>query len=129
MQVDLPILKVYTAIQRDRIVREFLSGNGHPLCSLCGEDVHLGFQYGESASVRLDARCGGCGEGFSWVPPAAGGNWDSLHLAYFEERRAAGVDLRCPVDDCRVVIVEYGDGVVVYRCPFCARTGSPGPFA
>lgn len=123
----LPVLPTYTTAARDRMIREFLSGNGHPGCGLCGDPVNVRFRYAAAEKIRVEAECSGCGAGFQWTPPPATAGWSTLHLAYFRERREAGVDLRCPFDDCRVVTVEYSEHDIRFRCPFCGRSGAvPG---
>lgn len=121
MDAHLPVMQHYTDADRQRIVREFLRGEAHPVCPLCGEEILMRISYRQQDRAHIEAECPGCGENFVWSPPPVTGRWEPLHIAYFLERRRLDTDLRCPYDDCRVATVEYSEGTVVFRCPFCNR--------
>ncbi len=120
MDADLPVIQGYSEAARQEMVREFLSGDTQPVCVLCGEEVLVRMSCPPRGQARIEMECPKCRESFVWSPPPPG-RWEPLHLAYFLERRRLDADLRCPYDDCRVLTVEYSDGTVLFRCPYCSR--------
>ena len=114
----------YQREEKESVIREFFTLGGRPLCVHCGEEFDIRLSYGARKEVTLAVSCRGCANGFTWSPPRNPSTWEPLHLDYFEERRRAGAELRCPFDDCGVSCAEYSDGRVTFRCPYCGRTGS-----
>ena len=113
----------YPESDRQQILREYFRGaDDAPLCPACGEDLEIRLDL-DSEHPLLDVSCPGCRRRFRWAQEQDEQPWRPLYLAYFVERLRKGRPLRCPIDDSRVVTVDFGDGVVEFRCPFCNRRG------
>lgn len=95
-----------------------------PACPHCGEELWVTSNYrAEEGRIEIFVHCPDCGGRFSWIQERSPQPWKPIQLAYLEERYRAGEVPRCPADDCRVTILEFSDGVLEFRCPYCNRRG------
>lgn len=107
----------------DQLVREYFRGE-ETLCFACGGDVKCALETDSSGTPQLMGRCLGCQKVFEWRQNTAIGKWRRIHLNYFLECRRKGLPPRCPIDDSTVFYMEYSDGLLEFRCPYCNRRGS-----
>jgi DNA-directed RNA polymerase subunit RPC12/RpoP len=107
--------------ESDALVREYLSTSEVPLCPACGEELRFHLDYAGADPMRIRVACPGCASGFTWTQPTPEDAWSELHVRYFLERVREGGEIRCPVDDCRVVYGEHSEGAREFRCPYCGR--------
>lgn len=120
-------MKTYSEQEREEIVRAYFASHEEgedPRCPECGELLEIESDYTSiSASPVLEGHCPDCHRTFSWTQTQAEQPWKELHLRYFLERFKADRPLRCPFDDCSVIAVDFEDGVLEFRCPYCNHRG------
>ncbi|HLV00328.1 MAG TPA: hypothetical protein VKZ59_03625 [Acidobacteriota bacterium] len=120
------ILLGYSEEEKEEIAREYFGTGGRdeaPQCIHCGESFDIRLDYTESGAAQLKVSCPGCANGFVWRQRRPITSWRSLDLAYFMERYLLNESIPCPVDDCSVISIEYSEGVIEFRCPYCNRSG------
>ncbi len=117
----------YSDRDQDQIIREYFGPTGvgeTPLCPQCGETLQFDSRYPSHGSgIRIEVSCPNCQRQFMWEQTQPEQSWKPLHLEYFLERIQSGALPRCPIDDCYVTHVDFGDGVLEFRCPCCNRRG------
>ena len=111
----------FSPAEGDGLVREYFSTSEAPLCPRCGEELRFRLDYSGPEPARVRIHCPGCAAAFRWAQPRPDDDWSELHLRYFMERAREGAEIRCPLDDCRVVYGEHSEGVREFRCPYCGR--------
>ena len=117
----------FDAGQKDRIIRNFFRAASEPedsLCPCCGEPLQFRLLYRQPGGGRIRVLCPDCGSGFEWRQSRPARPFSKLQLAYFVERHQQGEVLRCPIDDSAVTTVEFGRGIMEFRCPYCNRVAS-----
>ncbi len=118
--------------QQDRIIRNYflsIAEEEDSLCPQCGEPFRFQIGYGRQGG-RVAVSCSDCGSGFQWKQAQPVRPFKALHLEYFLERHSSGRPLHCPIDDSAITALEFSDGVMEFRCPYCnrqGRTGQQGP--
>ena len=114
--------------EQDRIIRNYfllVAEEEDSWCPHCGEPLRFQLHYGQQGG-RVRVQCPDCGSGFEWEQTRPPRPFKALHLKYFLQRHGNGQPLRCPIDDSAITAMEFCDGVLEFRCPYCNRHGRTG---
>ncbi len=116
----------YSQKEQEEIVRDYfgpLGAEETPRCPHCGELLQFETRQEPGGRFQMQVDCPDCLRAFRWEQADQEQPWKPIHLNYFVERYQQNERIRCPIDDCYISYVEFSDGVVEFRCPYCNRRG------